>query len=194
MTAQQGATVVAYQSKSMEHYTPSLLIQAAREVLGGIDLDPASCALANTTVRADRYYSREDDGLSKPWSGRVWLNPPGGRRGCISEAKGWWVRLARDYAAGDVTSALFLGFNMQLLQTAQVCRPRPASLPSDHPLCLFSRRIRFLRGTEEGQLKPGNTCTFASVLVYLPDRSDRGAVERFRRVFAPFGVMLGVGS
>lgn len=48
-------------------------------MLGGIDLDPASSALANRTVEATTYYTINDDGLDQPWSGRVWLNPPYGR-------------------------------------------------------------------------------------------------------------------
>ena len=59
-----------------ERYTPASYIEKAREVLGGIDLDPASCEYAQRTVRADKYFTVEDDGLSRDWFGRVWLNPP----------------------------------------------------------------------------------------------------------------------
>lgn len=44
-----------------------------------IELDPASCPIANTVVRAERIYTLSDNGYSLPWSARsVWCNPPGG--------------------------------------------------------------------------------------------------------------------
>jgi hypothetical protein len=61
---------------SHEWYTPAKYIETARRVLGQIDLDPASSEMAQRTVRADRYFSERDDGLSQQWQGRVWLNPP----------------------------------------------------------------------------------------------------------------------
>jgi len=59
-----------------ERYTPSFYIEKAREVLGAIDLDPASSEYAQQTVRAGNYFTVADDGLSREWFGRVWLNPP----------------------------------------------------------------------------------------------------------------------
>lgn len=64
-----------------EYYTPANIIEAARQVLGGyIELDPASCLEANRTVCAERYFTKEDDGLSKEWRARtVWMNHPFGK-------------------------------------------------------------------------------------------------------------------
>jgi phage N-6-adenine-methyltransferase len=59
-----------------ERYTPAFYIEKAREVMGGIDLDPASSEYAQRTVRAAQYYTVADNGLDLSWHGRVWLNPP----------------------------------------------------------------------------------------------------------------------
>lgn len=72
--------------KSQTYLTPIEIIKA----LGEFDLDPCAadprpwdCAAAN--------YTEADNGLSKPWFGRVWLNPPFNRY----QVGAWVERLAR---------------------------------------------------------------------------------------------------
>lgn len=69
-------THVSQNSGENEWYTPPEFIEAAREAMGSIDVDPASSAIAQQIVKAVRFYSIEDDGLEKAWIGNVWLNPP----------------------------------------------------------------------------------------------------------------------
>jgi ParB family chromosome partitioning protein len=94
-----------YSSLTDEWYTPPFIIEAARAAMGGIDLDPASCAPANRVVQATRFYSERQDGLidANSWSGRVWLNPPYG-----GNAEGFVNRLLRELTAGTVTQAVVL--------------------------------------------------------------------------------------
>ena len=82
---QQLADVVSYVSNanvflentSVERYTPRFLLGLVREVLCDIDLDPASCSLANKDVQARTYYSQNGAQLS--WiAQRVFCNPPYG--------------------------------------------------------------------------------------------------------------------
>lgn len=67
---------VVHNTGCNEWYTPPEFIELARKVMGEIDLDPASCAKANETVKAKQFFGIEDDGLRQVWRGRVWLNPP----------------------------------------------------------------------------------------------------------------------
>ena len=67
---------VSHYSGYYEWYTPTRYVEAARAVLGTIDLDPASSETANAVVGAARFYDIENDGLRQEWRGEVWLNPP----------------------------------------------------------------------------------------------------------------------
>jgi phage N-6-adenine-methyltransferase len=62
-----------------EWFTPEEYIDLARRVLGDIDLDPASHEIAQRAVKARNFHTKADNGLAKPWHGRVWLNPPYGQ-------------------------------------------------------------------------------------------------------------------
>lgn len=62
-----------YRGKTNDWLTPPEIIRA----LGPFDLDP--CCPENMPWRtAHRMLTRENDGLSARWNGRVWLNPPYG--------------------------------------------------------------------------------------------------------------------
>jgi hypothetical protein len=63
-----------HSSESAEWFTPPRYIQAVREVLGGIDLDPASSRAANRIVGAARYFTAADNGYGREWHSRIFLN------------------------------------------------------------------------------------------------------------------------
>jgi hypothetical protein len=60
-----------------EYYTPKKYIELVYKIFGSIGLDPASCAIANRTVQADRYFDLQQNGLKQDWlAGNVFLNFP----------------------------------------------------------------------------------------------------------------------
>lgn len=184
-------TLAKHSSENGEHVTPVDIAMAARATLGVIELDPASHELANTVIRAKRILTKEDDGLSMPWSGRVFLNPPGGKLENQSLPKLWWKKLAEAWREGYVECAIFVGFSIEILQTTQSLNEHDdldkpdLPIPLDFPFCVPSKRIRFLH-EKDGKLQPGVSPTHASVIVYLPPRTDHNA-NKFAENFARFG-------
>jgi phage N-6-adenine-methyltransferase len=90
-----------------EWYTPAEHIEAAREVLGDIDLDPASSIIANRTVRAAQFFTIEDNGLERDWHGRVWINPPYAQPHILHFAQ----KIAKEYSEGRTLEAIALTHN-----------------------------------------------------------------------------------
>ena len=160
----------------VEWYTPPDFLALAREVMGGIDLDPASCEAAQANVKAKRFYTAEDNGLSRPWKGRVWLNPPYSR-----DLIGAFVdRLVAEVEAGRVTEALLLTHNNSDTRWFQAAGAKCAAL------ALPSGRINFWGpkgGVAAPQEKSG--ATQGQALFYFGPQRDR-----FVQVFRPLGLAL----
>jgi ParB family chromosome partitioning protein len=74
------AELINQSSGNVEWLTPTEILEAARQTLGEIDLDPASTPKANERVKAHRIYTAQDDGLQLPWRGNIWLNWPFSRK------------------------------------------------------------------------------------------------------------------
>lgn len=153
---------------SDEWYTPPEYVEAAREVMGAIDLDPASCEHAQATIQAERFHTKADDGLAQEWHGRVWLNPPYSQPAATRFAD----KLLEEHAAGRVTEAVMV----QNAGTDTVWFHRMAAAGW---VCLVKGRINFLR--EDGSTA-GNR--YAQVFFYLGERP-----ERFAEVFGRFGLV-----
>lgn len=90
-----------FSTGEIEWPTPPHIIAAAVAALGSIDVDP--CASAAGHVPASTYFTVEDDGLSKPWLGRVYMNPPYGR--VIGD---WVEKLHREFTEGGTTEYVAL--------------------------------------------------------------------------------------
>jgi hypothetical protein len=164
---------------SNEWYTPSKYIEAAREVMGSIDLDPASCELANQTVRASKYYTEQENGLIKPWYGRVWLNPPFSTT--MKQFENSWQgqsvasmfmkKLMEEYRKGNVTQAMLLAkADPKQNWFHRLWR---------YPICFAYDRVYFNRPV-------GNPCRhqFGTCFIYLGSNE-----QKFIDVFCKFGTI-----
>jgi ParB family chromosome partitioning protein len=88
-------------------YTPSEYVDVVRKALGRIDLDPASDKQAQRTVKAEKYFTEEDDGLEQEWHGNIFLNPPYSKE----LAPKFIHKLVAEFEAGHVKSAILLTNN-----------------------------------------------------------------------------------
>lgn len=133
-------------SDSPEWYTPREIIDRVIAVFGTIDLDPCSSADAQRTVRAARYYTQQDDGLTLEWHGNVYINPPYG-----DAIVPWIPRMVAAYTSSEITAAIAL---------------LPGRTETDwfaplfsYPICFVHGRLRF-SGSK-------NSAPFPSVIIYL---------------------------
>lgn len=156
-------------SGRVEWYTPEQIIDAAHQTMGSIDLDPASCAIANETVRAVRYFTNAADGLGQSWHGNVWLNHPFGR----TTNKPWIEWLTYQYALGNVKQACCITFACTSEQWFQPL--------FRFPQCYLSPRTNYLG--PDG--KPVKGVTKGSVVTYLGRN-----VEQFCMAFQMLGNIM----
>jgi ParB family chromosome partitioning protein len=147
------------------------VVEQVREVLGAIDLDPASCDAAQAVVRAGRHYTVADDGLAQPWSGRVFLNPPYS----MPTIERFVDKAIGHHRAGDVPAAIVLTDSATETGWAQ------ALLAASAATCFLEGRVRFWQPGRKAPSSPPRGQMFA----YLgPDPA------RFRKVFGPLGVLM----
>lgn len=125
---------VEVNSGENEWYTPAEYIEMARQVLGSIDLDPASSEAANRVVQAGQFFTHKSDGLKQEWRGNVWMNPPYAQP-LISQFAG---KLVDEHEAGNVASAIVL--TNDCTDTGWFHRLATAS----SAICFIRGRIRFV--------------------------------------------------
>jgi hypothetical protein len=158
-------------SQDNEYFTPSKYVEAVRDVLGKIDLDPASCDEAQVTVQASQYFTKDDDGLKQKWHGRVFLNPPFSR-----EYIGPFVRkLIHEYRSGRVSEAILLTFS----NTSTAWFQEAMAVAS--AVCFTNTNIAFVHKTK-GQM--GRSAIGQAFLYFGCD------VEKFDQRFMKIGFVM----
>ncbi len=157
---------------AVEWFTPPEIVEAARQVLGGIDLDPASNDIAQQVVRASTYYTAETDGLAHPWRGKVFCNPPY----ATGEIDRFVSRLVDEHEAGNVPEAVLLVHSRT--DTAWFHEAATAATA----ICFTRGRVRFQRPDGTGEAPP-----IGSAFFYFGPNPDR-----FAAIFGSFGLVYGM--
>lgn len=185
-------------SGEFEYYTPKVFTDLARELMGSIDLDPASSCIANESVQARKFHTIDTNGLEGQWHGRVWMNHPfhrgekacskkcvkinckkptkknPSRRGhCITKDipsnSDWINKLIHEYESGRVTEAVIICF-------ASTSETWYAPLLK-HPQCFPKGRVHYYK--PDGTLN--KQATKGSVITYL-GKNVRRFAETFRAI------------
>lgn len=153
-----------------EWFTPPAYIDAARNVLGAIDLDPASHPKAQAWIGASEFYTKANDGLAQDWHGRVWLNPPYSR-----ELIGRFIKkLAEEIHNKHVKAAIVLTHNYSDTEWFH----HAAAIAT--AICFTRGRVRFVDDL-------GNPCapTQGQAFFYIgPD------IDAFDKAFSAYGLIV----
>ena len=164
---------VSHNSGENEWYTPSQYIEAAREVLGTIDLDPASSDVANERVKATSYFTKDDNGLAHEWHGSVWLNPPYAQPLISNFAE----KVVEEFEDGRVKAAIVL------VNNATETRWFRQMTEAATAICFPTGRIKYLDSTGH----PANTPLQGQAFLYFGDDT-----YEFLSTFRQFGFVVEV--
>ena len=183
------------QSEHGRNLTPVPIVESARKVLGGIELDPASDAIANQAVKAERFYTLEENGFDKDWvASTLWLNPPGKTRsnGKLITASDWFAKLYRVWNLGKVTEAIGLVYRAgsigslgkSLLNSSKICLTCSGGIS---PIVNGSGRLSFETVDGNGDRHPQTSNTQSSLIFLLSNQPE--TCERFSHEFQRYGVI-----
>jgi phage N-6-adenine-methyltransferase len=153
-----------------EWFTPSQYIELAKKVLGEIDLDPASCAEAQIGIKAKKFFTKQDDGLSHEWHGRIWLNPPYSQPDIAMFSE----KMVKEVLAQHITAAIKLTHNYTDTVWFQLLAQHAQAI------CFTKGRVRFID-------KDGNECspTQGQAFFYFGK-----SVGDFAEIFKSIGVIV----
>jgi phage N-6-adenine-methyltransferase len=158
--------------------TPPKIISLAKEILGGIDLDPFSGEWANSIVGARRIFTTENSAFDQHrWKAKsVWMNPPYSR-GLCKKAVG---RFMEEFKAGSFPCGLVLVNNMTetnwFWELAGIA----------DRICYLHGRIAFI--PKDNKRESGNT---RGQTIFLVSPKNHNAVWRFDTLMPTEGRVYG---
>jgi phage N-6-adenine-methyltransferase len=149
--------------------TPPTIIRMVKKAFNGpIGLDPATFPAAQKIVRAQQYFTKEDDGLSREWwTDTLFLNPP------YSAATEWVFKGLREYRSGRTKRAI------ALLHNDTSTKWFHAAFHHCSAVCFTRGRINFWHPLKPGK---GGGSSNGSLIFYFGRRP-----EKFVEVFSATG-------
>jgi len=162
---------VSHATGENEWYTPPDIIEAARKTMCDIDCDPASSKIANEIVGATEIYTVKENGLIRPWRGRVWLNPPYAQPLVAKFAEA----VSTKYESGEISEACILVNNA----TETFWFQRMLRLAS--AVCFITGRVKFINTDGEATGAPLQ----GQVIIYFGKNQ-----KTFHSAFSEKGIIL----
>ncbi len=172
---------ILHSSSSNEWFTPRDIIDRVYQVLGEIDLDPASCPEANLVVEAKNFFTKEINGLTQEWHGKVFCNPPGNKTKNKSNTVLFWQKLINEVSAGHIEEAIFMAFSIEALQTTQ----RATKSIGEYTSVIPSKRLQFDR--PQNQVN-NQAPSHSNMIAYIPGKVNN--TQKFIEVFKDLGVII----
>ena len=129
--AKSGFTHESTYNESVEWYTPPEIFEALGVTF---DLDPCSPGEGKSFVPAHKHLTVEDDGLTTPWEGLAFVNPPYGSQ------TPKWMRKAAEH--GNSIALVFARTDVKWFQELAV---------STSGILFISGRIKFYQGSTDLQ-------------------------------------------
>lgn len=155
-----GFTHESTKNESVEWYTPPEIFESLDTVF---DMDPCSPGEGLSFVPAKKHLTIINDGLTSPWEGRVFMNPPYG-----NETKRWMKRFTEH---GNGIALVFARTDVAWFQDN-----------ADHfdGILFINGRVRFYKGSKDSR---GGTPGAGSMLVACGEDNARILQESGLGVF-----------
>lgn len=164
------------ESSTNEWYTPHHIIASVRDLFeGGIDLDPYSCAAANTIVGAAHYFDKDHDAFLEDWPDvrNVFANPPYERK-VIDRCVAQLIQYRRRWTATRFQMIV-------LVNAATEVSWFFALMTNCDAVCFTKGRLEYIRGANQG--RAGNPR--GQALFYFGHDP-----ERFGEIFSQHGYIF----
>ena len=154
-----------------EWHTPPEYVEAARQVMGEIELDPATNETAQAQIKANCYFTKDDNGLERAWAGNVWMNPPYS----YPKVERFIDKLISEFNQGNVPEAIVLVNNSSDTKWFH-------KLIDRFPACFTRGRVQFWHPDHKSfATRQGQTFFYLG-----PDWK----AEVFKEAFSKFGTVV----